>query len=111
MKKFYSGKVLEHIKDGLGMIKKGFELQLGFLEKSARYRVKSEQIGHMLRIIKQAPLRQVPEPTLNDNAFTINLISRILNSWKKVHSKAERLRKNTISRSTQELSINQYIRK
>jgi hypothetical protein len=41
----------------------------------------------------------------------LRLITNILNNWKRIHTKAERIKKNTITRSTQELSINQFAKK
>jgi hypothetical protein len=41
----------------------------------------------------------------------LRLITNILNNWKRIHTKAERIKKSTITRSTQELSINQFAKK
>ena len=41
----------------------------------------------------------------------MKLIIRILNNWKKIHSKAERIKHMTVARCTQEQSITQFARK
>lgn len=70
-----------------------------------------EQIRHIIRIIMQVPFKHVPSDNISENSFVVKLIIKILNNWKKIHSKAERIKNSTITRSTQELSINQFAKK
>lgn len=62
-------------------------------------------------MIMQAPCKQPPPRNLSENACIIKLVLRILTNWKKVHSRAERIKSSTVNQSTQELSINQFAKK
>jgi hypothetical protein len=57
------------------------------------------------------PFKFIPADNISENACVAKLIIKILNNWKKIHSKAEKIKHNTITRSTQELSINQFAKK
>ena len=98
MRKFYSLKLQGHLQNSLEVMRSGFEIFANnYRRRGANGRTESEQIKSFLRIIDRSVSSNC-RFSLQEHAFVIRLLSRIVFSWKSIRLYSQN---NRISNSGQ----------